>query len=105
MVDNQVRDLRKRQILDAYGSGSRGGAYWGIRSEIDDFACPDALPAPAERTVALAELPTRLREIDAPLQERLINWGFAACDAAIRTRLDQALAAPAGFPYPEAGLG
>ena len=105
VVDNQVRDLRKRQILDAYRSGSRGGAYWGIRSEIDDFACPDALPAPAERTVALAELPTRLREIDAPLQERLINWGFAACDAAIRTRLDQALAAPAGFPYPEAGLG
>ena len=64
VIDNQVRDLRKRQILDAYRAGSRLGAYWGIRSEIDDFGCPDALPAPAARTVALAELPTRLREID-----------------------------------------
>jgi NTE family protein len=105
VVDNQVRDLRKRQIHDAYGSGARHGAYWGIRSEIDAFGCPGALPCPADRTLALAELPTRLRGLDDPLQERLINWGFAACDAAIRTRLDQDLAAPAGFPYPEAGVG
>jgi NTE family protein len=104
VIDNQVRDLRKRQIHDAYGSGARQGAYWGIRSEIDDFGCPGALPCRADRTLALAELPTRLRALDDPLQERLINWGFAACDAAIRTRLDQDLAAPAGFPYPAAGL-
>ena len=105
VIDNQVRDLRKRQIHDAYGSGARLGAYWGIRSEIDDFGCPDPLPCPADRTLALAELPTRLRALDDPLQERLINWGFAACDAAIRTRLDPDLGAPAAFPYPEAGLG
>jgi NTE family protein len=105
VIDNQVRDLRKRQIHDAYGSGARLGAYWGIRSEIDDFGCPDPLPCPADRTLALAELPTRLRALDDSLQERLINWGFAACDAAIRTRLAQDLAAPSGFPYPGAGLG
>jgi NTE family protein len=105
VIDNQVRDLRKRQIHDAYGSGTRQGAYWGIRSQIDDFGCSDPLPCPADQALALAELPTRLRALDDPLQERLINWGFAACDAAIRTRVDQDLAAPVGFPYPEAGLG
>jgi NTE family protein len=38
------------------------------------------------------------------LQERLINWGFAVCDAAIRTHLNPALAKPQDFPYPDAGV-
>jgi NTE family protein len=105
VVDNQVRDLRKRQIFDAFDSGARRGAYWGIRSEIDDFACPGALPCPPDRTLALAEEPTRLRELDDATQQRLVNWGFAACDAAIRTRIEPDLPPPGGFPYPEAGVG
>ena len=32
----------------------------------------------------LAELPTRLKRLDATTQERLINWGYAVCDAALR---------------------
>jgi NTE family protein len=33
------------------------------------------------------------------IQERLINWGYAICDAALRTWFDAGLAQPAGFPY------
>jgi NTE family protein len=39
------------------------------------------------------------------LQERLINWGYAVCDAALRRHVDPALPLPRGFPYPEAGVG
>ena len=48
----------------------------------------------------LAETPTRLERMDDDLQERLINWGYAVCDAALRKHVDPAIAAPAAFPYP-----
>jgi NTE family protein len=43
--------------------------------------------------------------MDERLQEQLINWGYAVCDAAIRKHLDSSLAAPKGFPYPGVGVG
>ena len=33
-------------------------------------------------------------------QERLINWGYAVCDAAVRKYVDPSQPAPAAFPYP-----
>jgi NTE family protein len=36
------------------------------------------------------------------IQEKLINWGYAACDAALRRHVDPRLPKPAGFPYPAA---
>jgi NTE family protein len=36
------------------------------------------------------------------VQERLINWGYAVCDAALRRHVDHALRKPDGFPYPAA---
>ncbi len=52
----------------------------------------------------LAEIPTRLKRVDATTQERLINWGYAVCDAALRKHVDPELLKPAGFPYPAAGV-
>ena len=63
---------------------------------------PGALDCPFARTQALAAMPTRLAKLDALAQERLINWGYASCDASIRTHLDTTLPPPAGFPYPAA---
>jgi NTE family protein len=105
IIDNQVRSLRVRQVIGAYEAGERTGAYWGIRTSIDDYQLRDALPAPEPQTFALAALPTRLKRMDAVVQQRLINWGYAVCDAAIRRHLDTGLAAPAAFPYPAAGVG
>lgn len=61
-------------------------------------ACPFA------RTQELAATPTRLAKLDARTQERLINWGYAACDAAVRCHVDPSLPPPSGFPYPAAGV-
>jgi NTE family protein len=104
LIDNQVRALRKRQLIDSCKTGARKGAYWGIRTHIRDYALPDALECPFDRTTALAETPTRLKRMDGALQERLINWGYAVCDAALRKHVDPALRRPDRFPYPTAGV-
>jgi len=102
LIDNQVRSLRKRQLIDSYKSGTRKGAYWGIRTNIKDYGLSDALDCPFEQTTELAETPTRLKRMDDALQERLINWGYAVCDAALRKHVDPALKKPKDFPYPQA---
>jgi len=102
VIDNQVRSLRKRQVIDSFKSGARKGAYWGIRTDIKDYRLQDALDCPFERTTELAETATRLKRMDDLLQERIINWGYAVCDAALRKHVDPKLPHPQGFPYPEA---
>jgi NTE family protein len=104
LIDNQVRSLRKRQVIDSFVTKTRSGAYWGVRTNIADYQLPDALPCPFEATLELANTPTRLKRMDAALQERLINWGYAVCDAALRRHVDPAVSKPAGFPYPGRGV-
>jgi len=105
IIDNQVRSLRKRQLIRSFESKARNGAYWGIRSDIRRYAAPGALPCPFDRTTALANLETRLERLDGAVQEQLINWGYAVCDAAMRRWVETRLAPPTGFPYPESGVG
>jgi NTE family protein len=104
VVDNQVRALRKRQCLDAFEAG-RPGAYWGIRSDVADYPLDDALPCPHTATMRLAATATRLARLDDEVQERLINWGYAVCDAALRSHVDPSVPAPGDFPYPSSGVG
>ena len=103
LIDNQVRSLRKRQLIDSYEQGNRQGAYWGIRTDIANYQLADPLPCPHARTLQLAEVPTRLKRLPSRLQEQLINWGYAVCDAALRTHVDSSLEAGA-FPYPTSGV-
>ncbi len=104
LIDNQVRALRKRQVIDSYVSGARQGTYWGIRTNIVNYQLADALNCPYDRTMALAETPTRLKRLDDTLQERLINWGYAVCDAALRKHVEPTLPKPSNFPYPNVGV-
>jgi NTE family protein len=105
LIDNQVRALRKRQLIGSYQAPAqdlnyRKGTYWGIRTNIADYHLADPLPAPHASTLALAQIATRLKRLDAETQERLINWGYAVCDAAVRKHVDPALMPPPVFPYP-----
>lgn len=104
LVDNQVRALRKRQVVGSYIDGSRKGAYWGIRSDAADYPAKSALPCPHESTLQLAEFPTRLERVPSEMQERLINWGYAVSDLALRSHHDQEALVPASFPYPGSGV-
>lgn len=118
MIDNQVRALRKRQVIESFklrqyvlqhGGGpeselfkltTREGTYWGIRSHIAHYGLADALHCPFDKTTELADVPTRLKHLDSETQDRLINWGYAVCDTALRRHVDTTLPAPGGFPYP-----
>ena len=104
LIDNQVRCLRKRQVVGSFREGLRKGAYWGIRSNIEHFKLPDSLPAPYEDTMKLAAMDTRLAALTNPEQERLINWGYAICDAALRRHVDPSLRVPRTFPYSATGV-
>jgi NTE family protein len=104
IIDNQVRSLRARQVIGSFKSGDRQGTYWGVRTNIADYGLADPLPCPFDRTTVLAQTKTRLKRLDADVQERLINWGYAVCDAAMRRHVVPAPAAPARFPYPNRGV-
>ncbi len=105
VIDNQVRSLRVRQLIRSYEHHERAGTYWGIRVDLADYGVPGALPCPVEKTTLLAQLKTRLKRLDAVIQERLVNWGYATCDAAMRKWVDPTLPKPGGFPYPGSGIG
>ncbi len=103
LVDNQVRSLRKRLMIAAFidQTDAHDGAYWGIRSKVNAYPARDpSLPCPEDRTLELAKTPTRLKRLEPEYQNRLINWGYAICDAAIRSHYKPAPAQAKGFPYP-----
>jgi NTE family protein len=105
VIDNQVRDLRKRQAVVSFIDGHRTGAYWGIRSHVRDFGLSDPIAMPSDDAVkALAGVSTRLKGLDDTLQRRLINWGYVICDTALRAHVDPAQP-PGRLPYEDAGLG
>jgi NTE family protein len=51
-------------------------------------------------TTGLAQTATRLEAMDAALQQHLIDWGYAICDAAMRKHvLPSDTPAPSQSPY------
>jgi NTE family protein len=123
LIDNEVRSLRKRQAIDSFAlydelhfvdgdpnqdslrGVARKGTYWGIWTDITNYGLVNTLSCPHEQTLRLAKTSTRLNSLLADAQERIINWGYAACDAAMRRHVDRFLAAPTGFPYPAVCVG
>ncbi len=116
LVDNQVRSLRKRQLIQAYVDQLRTGAYWGIASHLVDYKLGTdqfgylAANKPAWKVTSdLAATPTRLAALESSRQEALINWGYVVCDAAIQAHAAASLkqidgleiSPAAGLPYPQ----
>jgi NTE family protein len=106
IIDNQVRNLRRRQLIESYKLKIRRGAYWSIGADLrNDYNLKDALPCPFKKTELLANVATRLKKLDAATQEKLINWGYAVTDAALRQYVDQTLPPPKSFPFNSVGIG
>ncbi len=98
LLDNQVGSLRKRWVIGSFQAGLRKGTYWGIRTDIADYRVPNSLACPYAITIELANTPTRLKAMGERLKQRLVNWGYAVCDSAIRKHIDSSI--PVGtFPY------
>jgi len=104
LIDNQVRSLRKRQVVSAFVAGVRKGAYWGMFTDPSEYSAATALALPLDPARKLAETPTRLAAMDNELQERLINFGYGMAERALRSYVDTAAFKAAAFPYPR-GIG
>jgi NTE family protein len=90
--------------MSDFTGGRRQGAYWGLDTKIGDYADPQAVATDNTVTGALADVPTRLAGFGELTEGRLINWGYALADAALRQRAKLPLARGAGLPVPEAPL-
>lgn len=122
--DNQVRGLRKRDLISRYqlhaalqqkgfdiwgtpaaAAIARMGTYWGISTHATDYPVKAGLPCPPDKTEALANISTRLARMKKKDQEELINWGYAVCDYAIRSHVDPTIPPATEWPYPGNALG
>ena len=99
VIDNQVGALRKRVLIASYQNKIREGTYWGIRTDIANYLLPNALQCDWAFTQELAATPTRLSAMDVGLQHQLIDWGYAVCDAAMRTHVVPQAPAPTQSPF------
>ncbi|HEX8617659.1 MAG TPA: patatin-like phospholipase family protein [Thermoanaerobaculia bacterium] len=99
-IDNQVRSLRKRQIVSAFldQNDEHSGAYWGMWTTPSDYPVTSKLPIPADRGLDLARTPTRLAAMPPALQNRIINFGYGMAERAIRSYYDKTAFAPDSFP-------
>ena len=120
VTDNQVRSLRRRDLIDRYKAAQRAnlqptqtdpharlGTYWGIDTDPAKLAPANALPCSTVTAHNLAGLATRLSDLGDRPSKQLINWGYAICDRCIRTHYNvaaiQGKPAPA-WPYADAPL-
>lgn len=108
VATDQSRALRKRALVSDFRAAVRAGAYWGIDTEIGKYPVADRMAARKEITAPLAGIRTRLDSFSDEEQGKLINWGYALCDAAVRSHAS-ALAPdarrPDKWPCPDQYLG
>ena len=89
IMTEQTRALRKRKLIDDFTQKIRGGAYWGIATEIENYQLDQNGKAPALlsdnlKTASMKDIRTRLNHFKADEQEQLIDWCYALTDAAMR---------------------
>ena len=108
VATDQARALRKRALIDDFKRKVRSGSYWGIDTHIGDYQLADAMSCSDQLVQPLARIRTRLNPFTDEEQEQLINWGYALCDAAVRSYVPQVINAPifpASWPCPDHPLG
>jgi NTE family protein len=121
VTDNQVRALRRRDLIDRLIAGNRladesklvsdkargrMGAYWGIDTDPAEVKAPGALPCESATIHKLAEIGTRLSDLGEQTSKQLVNWGYAICDRSVRSNYKGQFAETNPvWPYQEARLG
>lgn len=99
IITDQARALRKRKLISDFKEKKRGGTYWGINTEIGGYSAQDLLAHDNEVTKGLSKIRTRLNKFSDKEQGRLINWGYALADAAMRTWVTPE-STPGTLPFP-----
>ena len=120
VTGNQVRALRRRDLIDRLMSGNqlgdeakivaehahgRLGAYWAIDTDVNKLKPAGALACDPSTVDKLAQIGTRLSDLGPQTSKQLVNWGYAICDRSIRSNYKGAMSDVApDWPYPDAHL-
>jgi NTE family protein len=110
-IDHQVRSLRLRHLVESYKRPNkttpprRKGALWMIRTPFAKYPKrPVGIVAPEEHTDELALVGTHMRGLDGTIARRLVNWGYAISDAAIRSYMEDVELDDPTLPFPAEGI-
>jgi NTE family protein len=98
LVTLSGRAQRRQQIIEAFASRQRSGAFWSISSKLENYGDSDSR-GPKIDIEGLDVIPTRYATLDPGTQMRLINWGYTICGVAMRTHMG-AGELPSNVPYP-----
>lgn len=84
IATDQARGLRKLALIADFKAGVRGGAYWGIETNIANYELATGVQCDPAKVAPLAMFRTRLDAFSDEEQGQLINWGYALADAGVR---------------------
>lgn len=105
LINAQALRVRRRWLMKDLTDQTMWGAYWGIATRINKYYLEEhGLPPPlikdSGETKSISLMRTRLNCFKSEEQERLINWGYALADAAMRRRVLDKATKPGVLPYP-----
>ena len=100
VTDNQVRSLRRRQLIERFSTKQQQGAYWSVATNPEIYAKQGGLDCSLAVAMKLAAVPTRLKDFGDPVRNALVNWGYAISDKAIRRWYRNDLPAASAWPQP-----
>ena len=105
VTDNQVRSLRRSNLVAAYETDRRNGAFWGISTPYGKYT-KRVLDVDDRWAHYLNAIPTRLHPFDELARQQLINFSYAMTDAALRTYVlpEGATIPDPQPPFPEVSL-
>jgi NTE family protein len=105
IATDQARGLRSRYLIELGRLRGQKIAYWGIDTPYDKYPAENKIRCEPARTSGLKDIRTRLNAFDRAEQEALINWGYALCDAAIRSFIETGANPATAWPCPAHPLG
>ena len=104
LIDNQVRSLRKRQVVNSFKSGTRKGALLGHPHRhrgLPTARCAQLSAGSHDAACRTADAPEAARRSDAGQADQL---GLRGLRCGVRKHVDPRLGPPPVFPYPQSGV-
>jgi NTE family protein len=105
IATDQARGLRARSLIQLAKLRGQKAAYWGIDTPYDKYPAAGKIACSPAKTDGLRDIRTRLDAFSTFEQESLINWGYALCDAAMRSFVATTASPATSWPCPGHPLG
>lgn len=111
VTDTQNRYVRRRWLIDRFKLDAKpyrlaepdavNGSYWSITSETVNYDFADSMDYDSVLVSELTRVGTRLAPFDKTIMHRLVNWGYAISDTALRRWVACPNHAVPQWPFPQ----